>query len=154
MNPREQRGLELADAAKISRNGRGWVVPSQAGTGRYNVTLDGNTPRCTCPDYEIRGHKCKHIYAVEYTLEKEVSPNGETTITEDEEMLPDIGMGELIILLAIILLLFGAGRIPELARALGAGAREFRKGISEGAPEDREQKDREKRSPDEGDKTS
>jgi sec-independent protein translocase protein TatA len=59
-------------------------------------------------------------------------------------MLPDIGMGELIILLAIILLLFGAGRIPELARALGAGAREFRKGMSEDATEDLEQKDQEK----------
>ncbi len=69
-------------------------------------------------------------------------------------MLPDIGMGELIILLVIILLLFGAGRIPELARALGAGAREFRKGISEGATEDRKQKDREKRPLDEGDETS
>jgi sec-independent protein translocase protein TatA len=68
-------------------------------------------------------------------------------------MLPDIGTGELIILLAIILLLFGARRIPELARALGAGAREFRKGMSEGATEDRKQKDREKRPLDKGDET-
>ena len=82
MNPREERGLALADAAKISRNGKGWVVPSQVGTGRYNVTLDGDSPRCTCPDHELRGQKCKHIYAVQYTLEKEVSPNGETTINE------------------------------------------------------------------------
>jgi hypothetical protein len=82
MNPREERGLALADAAKISRNGKGWVVPSQAGRGRYTVTLNGDSPRCTCPDHEIRGQKCKHIYAVEYTLEKEVSPNGETTVTE------------------------------------------------------------------------
>jgi hypothetical protein len=59
MIPREQRGLELADAAKISRNGKGWVVPSQAGRGRYNVTLTGDSPRCTCPD--LRGQKRKHI---------------------------------------------------------------------------------------------
>jgi len=61
-------------------------------------------------------------------------------------VLPDIGMGELIILLAIILLMFGAGRVPEIARALGPSTREFRKGISQGAAEgeDRERKDQEK----------
>jgi transposase len=82
MNPREERGLALAEAAQITPNGKGWIVPSQAGRGRYTVTLNGDSPRCTCPDHEIRGQKCKHIYAVEYTLEKEVSPNGETTVTE------------------------------------------------------------------------
>lgn len=45
-------------------------------------------------------------------------------------MLPNIGSTELIILLVIILLLFGARRIPELAKGLGTGMREFRKGIS------------------------
>ena len=35
---------------------------------------------------------------------------------------------ELIIALVIILLLFGAKRVPELARGLGSGVREFRKG--------------------------
>lgn len=38
---------------------------------------------------------------------------------------------ELIILLAIILMFFGAKRIPELARSLGKGSREFRKGLEE-----------------------
>ena len=37
----------------------------------------------------------------------------------------------MIILLTIILLLFGAKRIPELARSLGTSKREFRKGASE-----------------------
>lgn len=37
------------------------------------------------------------------------------------------GPTELIILLVIILLLFGAKRIPELAKGLGSGMREFRK---------------------------
>jgi sec-independent protein translocase protein TatA len=44
--------------------------------------------------------------------------------------LPQIGVTELIILLIMILLLFGAKRNPELARSLGKGAREYRKGIS------------------------
>ena len=42
---------------------------------------------------------------------------------------------ELIILLAIILLFFGARRIPELARSLGKGTREFQKGLDEGEEE-------------------
>jgi sec-independent protein translocase protein TatA len=44
--------------------------------------------------------------------------------------LGSVGPMELIILLTIILLLFGAKRIPELARGLGTGIREFRKGTS------------------------
>jgi sec-independent protein translocase protein TatA len=47
--------------------------------------------------------------------------------------LPQVGGTELIILLTIILLLFGAKRIPELARSLGRGKREFHKGASEDA---------------------
>ena len=42
---------------------------------------------------------------------------------------------ELIILLAIVLLFFGAKRIPELARSLGKGTREFQKGLGEGEEE-------------------
>ncbi len=41
-----------------------------------------------------------------------------------------MGPTELIILLTIILLLFGAKRIPELAKGLGSGVREFRRGTS------------------------
>ncbi len=44
--------------------------------------------------------------------------------------LPQVGGTELLILLVIILLLFGAKRIPQLARSLGTGTREFRRGIS------------------------
>ncbi|MDM7275828.1 MAG: twin-arginine translocase TatA/TatE family subunit [Thermoprotei archaeon] len=38
--------------------------------------------------------------------------------------------GELIILLIIILILFGPGKLPQLARALGESMREFRKAMS------------------------
>jgi len=37
-----------------------------------------------------------------------------------------IGMPELIIILLVVLLLFGAKRLPELARGLGKGIREFK----------------------------
>jgi sec-independent protein translocase protein TatA len=56
-----------------------------------------------------------------------------------------LGGTELIIALVIILLLFGAKRIPELARGLGSGVREFRAGTREGEVEkkDEEKKDEE-----------
>lgn len=37
---------------------------------------------------------------------------------------------ELLVMVAVVLLLFGAKRIPELARSLGGGVRQFREGIS------------------------
>jgi sec-independent protein translocase protein TatA len=41
-------------------------------------------------------------------------------------------MGEMIFLLVIILLLFGGKKLPELARGLGAGIHEFRRGMNQG----------------------
>ena len=55
-------------------------------------------------------------------------------------MLGSIGMPELIIGLVVILLLFGAKRVPELARGLGSGVREFKKGQQEGEVEKKEEK--------------
>jgi sec-independent protein translocase protein TatA len=43
---------------------------------------------------------------------------------------------EWLIVLVIVLLIFGARKLPELARSLGSSAKEFRKGIAEGAQED------------------
>ena len=40
---------------------------------------------------------------------------------------------EWIIILVVVLLIFGARKLPELARSLGASAKEFRKGIQEGS---------------------
>ena len=39
---------------------------------------------------------------------------------------------ELLIVLVIVLIIFGARKLPDLARSLGASAKEFRKGIEEG----------------------
>lgn len=45
------------------------------------------------------------------------------------------GFGELIMILLIVFLLFGAGRIPKIARDLGSGIREFKKALSDAASE-------------------
>lgn len=46
-------------------------------------------------------------------------------------MFGTIGMQEVVLILFILLLLFGAKRLPELGQSLGKGIREFKRGISE-----------------------
>ena len=59
-------------------------------------------------------------------------------------MFGSVGMPELIIGLVVILLLFGAKRVPELARGLGSGVREFKKGTQEGEIEDKKKEEAKK----------
>ena len=54
-------------------------------------------------------------------------------------MLRNIGGPEILIVLVVVLLLFGAKKLPELARSIGASAKEFKKGAEEGELEDEEQ---------------
>ena len=46
-------------------------------------------------------------------------------------MFGSIGMQEIVLVLFILLLLFGAKRLPELGESLGKGIREFKRGVSE-----------------------
>ena len=45
----------------------------------------------------------------------------------------NIGGPEILIVLVVVLLLFGAKKLPSLARSVGASAKEFKKGVEEGA---------------------
>jgi sec-independent protein translocase protein TatA len=70
----------------------------------------------------------------------------------------NFGFGEILIILVIVLLLFGAKRIPEIAGSLGKGINEFKRNlsdaqkeittpprdqrISQGAPADAQQEER------------
>lgn len=44
--------------------------------------------------------------------------------------MPHIGLPELIIILVVILIIFGAGKLPQIGEALGKSLREFRKAQS------------------------
>lgn len=46
-------------------------------------------------------------------------------------MLGNLGFPEIMIILVIVLLLFGAKRIPEIAGSMGKGIKEFKKNINE-----------------------
>ena len=56
--------------------------------------------------------------------------------------MPNLGTTELIIILVIVLLVFGVGRVSKIGAELGQGIREFRRGIAEGT-EDEDKEDKE-----------
>jgi transposase len=88
MSLREAKGREIADKARIVKSGNLWLVPSQAGGRKYQVDPTANT--CSCPDFEYTGSKCKHQFAVELTIKREVKTvtktkadgTTKTTVTE------------------------------------------------------------------------
>lgn len=45
-------------------------------------------------------------------------------------ILPNIGLPELLIIFVIVLIVFGANKLPKIAKDLGSGIREFKKSIS------------------------
>jgi sec-independent protein translocase protein TatA len=47
-----------------------------------------------------------------------------------------LGYQELLVILVIVLILFGANRLPELARSLGSSVKEFKKGVNEVTKDD------------------
>jgi hypothetical protein len=83
MSIREAKGREIADRARIVKEGNLYLVPSQSGKGKYKVRPD--LPYCSCPDFDFRRQPCKHIYAVQVTIKRTrttVTENGKTTTTE------------------------------------------------------------------------
>jgi hypothetical protein len=85
MDLRQQRGMEMAAVLPIQKTAKGtWIVPSQTGQGKYRVNLSGEKPVCNCPDFELRGLKCKHQFAVEFVIKREQNADG--SITETRSM--------------------------------------------------------------------
>ena len=56
-----------------------------------------------------------------------------------------IGLPELLLILAIVLILFGGRKIPEIMRGMGEGIRHFKEGISGNPSQPPEKPDTEKR---------
>jgi hypothetical protein len=77
MDLREQKALEIAAKSKLTRTGDTWIVPSQSGGKRYTVDPNPQEPHCTCPDFELRQLRCKHIFAVEYTIQRDYTNDGQ-----------------------------------------------------------------------------
>ena len=48
-----------------------------------------------------------------------------------------LGIPELLIILAIIILIFGANRLPEIGRGIGKGIKNFKDSTKEGAAEEK-----------------
>ena len=53
-------------------------------------------------------------------------------------MIGGIGMPELIIILVIILIIFGAGKLPEIGAGIGKGIKNFKKATKEVETDDKE----------------
>ncbi len=53
-------------------------------------------------------------------------------------MIGGLGMPELIIILVIILIIFGAGKLPQIGEGLGKGIKNFKKATKETKIEDKE----------------
>ena len=84
-NPRELRGLEIANkqgnqVEKITDYD--YEVLSQSGNGSYLVTRVYNQWICNCPDYKFRKIKCKHIWAVEFSLKLKEQVKKDTVIQQ------------------------------------------------------------------------
>ena len=56
--------------------------------------------------------------------------------------MPNIGTSEIVLLLLLALLLFGAKRLPEIGRQLGTGMREFKDSVTGKTREDEEEEAR------------
>ncbi len=82
---REDRGKAIAERdGQIKRiDDRAYKVKSQSGNGSYDVISTEIGWKCSCPDHQTRGVKCKHIYTVEfsYAMRKEVEVRKISPIT-------------------------------------------------------------------------
>lgn len=80
---REERGKLLAKSTRIVKTPFGWRVTSQTNTSKqYMVRFLHDNPKCTCPDCAMRHKKCKHIYAVEFYVKKQIDEEGRVTETK------------------------------------------------------------------------
>jgi sec-independent protein translocase protein TatA len=56
-------------------------------------------------------------------------------------MFPNLGMGELVIILVIVLILFGAKRLPDVAKGIGKSLKAFKDGMNESSDDKKDDSD-------------
>jgi sec-independent protein translocase protein TatA len=56
-------------------------------------------------------------------------------LSQIEEAMPTMGAPELIVIAVIMLIIFGAGKLPDVAKQLGQASRELRSAMSESTDE-------------------
>src|SRR5437763_1088114 len=71
MDLREAKALEIAARFRLAFDGRAWTVPSQTGSGTYQVVLGPGEPTCTCDDFALRQLPCNHIIATRLVRERD-----------------------------------------------------------------------------------
>lgn len=77
MTPREERGLKIAATKRIKKQDGKWLVPSSENASRkYTVSHGGDCCSCTCPDFELYGLPCKHVWAVKFVIQRELFDDG------------------------------------------------------------------------------
>ena len=66
---RQARGMAIAAITHIEKNPLGYTIPSLSGNGTYVMSnQDGGF--CSCPDFAARLQRCKHLYALEFTIQR------------------------------------------------------------------------------------
>jgi sec-independent protein translocase protein TatA len=58
-----------------------------------------------------------------------------------------VGWQEILLIVLIVLLLFGAKRIPEVMRSIGKGVRELKKGMNDTSPDEPEKEHKDDKGP-------
>ena len=64
--------------------------------------------------------------------------------------MPNLGLPELLLILAIVVILFGAGKLPQLGKGLGDGIRNFKNAMKDDTPPKGDEKDGDASKPKQG----
>lgn len=80
---REERGKLIFENGRIRKQNDFWVVGSQTENFKaYKVSFNEHEPTCNCPDCTLRKGKCKHIFAVELYIKRQINEEGKLTETK------------------------------------------------------------------------
>jgi transposase-like protein len=99
-NHRQQKGLAiLAKGNQIKRiDSCTFSVASQSGNGSYLVQRHGLAWKCECPDHVYRGMVCKHIQAVNFSLDLRPATTSKNAVVPEQkpQICPSCGSLELV----------------------------------------------------------